>query len=355
MARINLAIFILGTMRHIIFIAFAFCVLSASAAFADKIYLKSGEVLEGKIKVKSEGDRFLWENWCGDQKFSIVSNEQSSRCVETANIERVEKEFKAPEGVQLLAKSDLWGEEKYGYQTQLIPMNEKYVVGEPMKFSLVMRNVSGTLKWYDSQGLFRVPFVVKKSDGKEVYKKTAPVQTVGSERPLDTDEIVTLFEDVDISNDFVITEPGAYTIQFQEGSYGMDADGWFPASNTVEFEALSGKPKMEDVLIEKLSEIPPKEWYLVGANWDRPSDASALPPEIGFVTHAIDKGRYIYLWRTDHPIDISSINSGMPWEKTTGYLGQADLGHFYIEIPTDAEHLWPTFREDIKKALAIQG
>ncbi len=343
-------------MRQVVFILFAFYFFKATNVLADKIYLKSGEILEGKVKERSPLD--MKSGWCEDEKSSVVWDEGSSRCIETATIERIEKEFKAPEGVQLLAKPNQWGDEKYGYQTQLITMDEKYFVGQPMKFSLVMRNVTESRKWYDQQGIANDPFVIKDSGGQKVYNKAPDFQTGGSGQPIDTGEIVTLIENIDITTEYLISQPDIYFIQFREGSYGFAADGWFPASNVVQFTALPGEPMKEDLLIQELMNEVPERWHVAGGGnrrevspLGRTSDTGV---EVFLVTHpSSSKGLYVSLWQTEYSVEVQA--SGQPTEKQVSeYLGHGNLGHFYILIPTEAEELWPTIREDVKQALAIR-
>ncbi|MCA9399787.1 MAG: hypothetical protein KC618_08555, partial [Candidatus Omnitrophica bacterium] len=104
--------------------------LCSSYARADKIYLKSGEILEGKVK--EDIDTLMWGDFCkGDDKV-----EAAGRCLTKNDIERVEKILRKPEGVALLAKDNMWGVEKYGLQTQVLPISEEFIIGKPMIFAV---------------------------------------------------------------------------------------------------------------------------------------------------------------------------------------------------------------------------
>ncbi len=210
----------------------------ATACFADKIYLKSGEVVQGKLK-KVEKLHAWDDDWCTGQDNIQLWEDLNGRCISESSIERLEKEFRPPEGVALLANDDNWGEPKYGYSTQLIPASKVYTRGEPMLFHLVLKNVSGSLKWYDSQGVRQNTLLIIGPDGKEVNYKRGQVMTAGAEQPIDTGEIVILFENRNIAKEYTITIPGHYTIKFREGDYGLSAESIFHASNIVEFEVTA--------------------------------------------------------------------------------------------------------------------
>jgi len=217
--------------------------MAAPHAFADeadeKVYLKSGEVLEGTIRnndwiwrkssdyaIPPEADGHAW----------ILIGDRI-REVPWANIARIEKIIKPPKGVQLLVKPDRWGQQQFGYQTQLIPMQEAFVIGQPMRFGLVMRNARESRQIYDSQGVFQDCLLIKDAKEEKIPYSIRPPMTGGGGERLDPGDMVTLFEDRDISREYAIRKPGTYTIQFREDGYGLEGNSRFPASNVVTFDA----------------------------------------------------------------------------------------------------------------------
>jgi len=339
-----------------------FLILPMMNALGDKIYLKSGEVVDGKM-FEEDPDPFARataSEFALKEGYVYIWNNHSMQQVLKTDIVNIEKQIKQPEGVALLAKPDLWGREKDGYQTQLIPVTEKFVVGQPMTFSLVMRNTISSLKMYDHQGIGHDSLLIKDPDGKEVYYKASSFQTVGAVKPIDAKEIVRLFEGRDVASEYVITRPGKYTIQFRQGNYGMSRDSTFPASNILKFEVQPGQAKPEDVLITRLMNIVPGHGWQISKGWQ--SDQLATPSgrnpmkgvNVNLVKHAKLKRDVIYvsLWQMEQP---SSAKEGekAPMPEVSEYLGQNPLGHFYVSIPAKAEELWPTIRTDLKKTLNL--
>ena len=143
-------------MRTIILVTLIGFLLCTNNTQADKIHLKSGKILEGKLKENKNS--MPWDDWCTGENQVELWNNHSGQCLTKSDIDNIEKEYKKPEGIALLAKEDHWGEESNGYRTQLIPASDKYVVGQPMIFHLVLQNVSTMVKWYDDQGLAHPSF-----------------------------------------------------------------------------------------------------------------------------------------------------------------------------------------------------
>lgn len=325
-------------------------------AFADKIHLKSGQVKEGMLKVRKA--RISGDNWCtGEDEIEFVWSSLNSECLAKSDIVKVEKEFKEPKGIALLAKDDLWGDELNGYRTQLIPASSEYMVGYPMFFHLVMKNVSIDTKWYDSQGLGHDDLIIKDANGEKVYYKGMPFQTGGSGKPIDPEEIVTLFENRNIAAVYSIMEPGKYAIQFRKGNYGMSEDSTFPASNILEFEVKSGIPGEHDILISALSDIlPDGGWQLLPSQKMPPgvNPAKCVSIFIERQSKSKDDIVAIALWQTNEPSDALAQQK-VGGSEVIEYLGHSSSGkHYYAYIPLRAEEYWPSVRNDIVKALDLQ-
>lgn len=331
-------------MTRIIFMMVIGVLVCAGSVFADKIYLKSGKVLEGKLREKKE--LMPWDDWCtGEDQVELWHN-HSGQCLNRSEIVKIEKEYKKPEGVALLAKDDHWGEESDGYRTQLIPASDEYVIGRPMLFHLLMQNVSDEVKWYDDQGLAHPPFNIIGPDGEKIIHKVGPFQTLGAEEPIDTDEIVVLMENRDITEEYVITKPGIYRIEFPYG---------WASSNVVEFEVKPGQLKKEDVLITSLSDVIPDKCYLYKGWKISPAgrqEIKAVPLAIycGKIHHM---GGEMLLWQSDKTVDISVDKENENIE-VSEYLGKNDSGHIYVSSSEKLRGIWPNIKEDIIKALKLK-
>lgn len=348
-------------MTKIILFIFVGLLFNIGDAFADKIYLKSGKIEEGKIQKKEPElhGTMGHSDWCsGDGQVILRRDNGSGQCLSKNDIERIEKTIKKPEGVALLAKDDKWGIEQYGYKTQLIPANTEYSVGQPMIFHLVMKNVGNDIKWYDNQAIGHDTLSIQDENRNEVYCKQGPFQTLGADRPIDAGEIVSLFENRNISDEYVIVKPGKYTIQFRGGNYGMSRDSDFPPSNIIEFDVKPGEPDPEDVLISSLSNLFSKDWKL-SRDWDKnqtPLGRKSIKSKASvFAQYHSSKSNsaYIRLWLTIEQDD--QLKNEEFKGKISELLGQNSDGKFiYIEVSESADKVWPTARQDISSALKLK-
>ncbi len=302
-----------------------------------------------------------WDDWCIGADDIEFWHKDSGQCILKSDIEKVEKELKEPEGIALLAKDDHWGKEQTGYKTQLIPAGNEYIVGQPMLFHLVMKNAGTDIKWYDHQAISHNALQIKDANGNEAYYKQGSFQTAGSEQPIDTGEIVSLFENRNITREYVITKPGKYTIQFRGGNYGMSIDSTFPPSNIIEFEIRSKGPSQEDILISSLSAVLPKARWQLTPDWNH-EDGTPLGRDpvkgfsIGIVRHAKLKVNVVSmtLWQTETPSDISRKQKEGE-NKVSEYLGyRSSDQYYYAYIPAQAQKYWPTVRSDIITALDLK-
>jgi len=330
-------------------------VLACNLANGDKIYLKSGDILTGKIMER----RITWNparNYCDNPYNIVVWDDGSYRCFRKDEILRTEKEFRKPEGLALSATENNWGKSKYGYATQLICQSKKFVAGKPMKFGLVLKNVSDSLKWYDHQGISHNSLFIKAPDANEIYYKKGPFQTGGAEQPIDKGEIVTLFENRNITDEYVITKPGKYSIQFREGNYGASIDSTFPGSNIIEFEVKRGTPRKEDRIISCLIGILPNKRWQLARTQDSSSDGPAGRAKVKntfscnlFRIAALKEDVItVRMWLTPKRTKVKKRRKD---DLVSEYLGKTSLGHAYILAPQNVEEYWPTAGQDIFEAL----
>jgi hypothetical protein len=329
--------------------------LACNVSHGDKIYLQSGDVLTGKI-MQSKGNWNPARDYCDNPNKIVVWDDGTYRCISKTEIVRIEREFRKPEGLALSAKEGNWGRPYYGYATQLICQSKKFVVGKPMKFGLVLKNIDNSLKWYDHQAISHNSLMIKDPNANEVYYKKGPFQTSGTDHPIDRGEIVTLFEDRNITDEYLITKPGRYSIQFRGGNYGAAVDSTFPSSNIIKFEVKEGTLPKEDRIISQLIEIlPNKKWQLA-----RSSDPSSEAPsgrEKVKNTFACSLLRVaglkkdvvtVRLWITPKRTKVKKRRED---ERVSEYLGKTAYGHAYILAPQNVEEYWPTAGQDIFNAL----
>ena len=265
------------------------------------------------------------------------------------NIFASAEDFNESQGLAQFAENDKWGEPNHGLATQLIPQSEEYVIGKPMKFGLVLKNVSDSVKQYDRQEAICVrSLIVKTADNNEIYYKKGFYQTSRGFQKIEPNEIVALFENRDITDEYVILKPGKYTIQFS-------SVGTAPASNVIEFEVKPGTPDKHDYLISLLVYVlPDANWYAEIRNIrSAPAGRKEEVISIDLVhRHPARRSVFVTLWQTKLPAEVDENKQDT---KISEYLGKNPSGYFYLEIPPEAIDYWPKIKEDIAKALKLDS
>jgi hypothetical protein len=251
---------------------------------------------------------------------------------------------KSSETLPLMPKDNNWGEPNDGLVTQLIPQSEEYVIGKPMKFGLVLKNVSDSVKEYDRQEFISCcgSLMVKSIDNNDVYDKRGPYQTTGGMKKIEPNEIVTLFENRDISEEYVIIIPGKYIIQSRP----------VPASNVIEFEVKPGTPGQRDLLVSLLAKILPDKSWRVTAPKFRNSSAEQESILVVLGRGGLTDHIGVMLWQTKTK---GAINEQRQNQAPYEYLGKNDSNYFYISIPPKALDYWPKIKEDIAKTLKLES
>ena len=265
------------------------------------------------------------------------------------NVFAIEEDSNETEELAQLVEDDKWGEPNNGLATQLISQNEEYTVGKPMKFGLVLKNIRDSVKQFDRQEAIACCglLMVKSADNNELYDKRGPYQTQGAPQPIEAGEIVTLFENRDIIDEYVIIKSGKYTIQFRGG-------GEFPPSNIIEFEVKPGTPDERDFLIASLIDIfPDTKWRATVTKRrfspaGRKEESNLVILNRGFMETGSVR---VMLWQTKSPAEVID-----EWDnRKSDYLGKNASGYFYIEIPSKALDYWPKIKEDIAKSLKLDS
>lgn len=319
------------------------------AVWADKIHMKSGAILEGTLKEVTEPSVFE-SDWCTGEHVVQLWTKEKGDCLNKADILQVEQSFLTPQGPGPLAKADAWGAELNGYKTQLIPAGETYTVGQPMNFHLLLTNVSSQAQWYDAQAVSQNSFKIEGPQGKDAHYKAGTFQTFGGQAPLAPGEIVTLMQDKDITETYIITEPGRYKIRFLEGSYGMGSA--FPSSNGVEFDVQEGTPHKQDVFILSLIDILPDSHWRITKGWNYPPGWREDVPNVS-VDFEYNNRIFATLWQTDQE---ARVRQGTDEKTASEFLGTDADGHFYYLLlkDDDATKQWPALKEDVIRKLDIQ-
>ena len=111
---------------------------------------------------------------------------------------------------------DAWGPDRDGLRTRLFPAQEKFAVGGPARFRLKMKNSGDKRLTYDSQGVnVNGSIQVTDPDGKPVRYIGGSFQTAGGPKPIAPGETVVLFDEFDLTDQYLFVKAGFYTLQFR--------------------------------------------------------------------------------------------------------------------------------------------
>jgi hypothetical protein len=114
-----------------------------------------------------------------------------------------------------IAAKDLSVESKMPFiSTRLIPLTNRFVIGQPMRFRVELTNAGPTDVYYQEGGLNYYGLVVRDERDTILTNTAGPAQIgVGTEK-LPAHSAVVLAEALDIRQNHPITEPGKYSVQF---------------------------------------------------------------------------------------------------------------------------------------------
>ncbi len=149
-----------------------------------------------------------------------------------------------------------WGEEKDGLRTRLVLLTEKPSVGKPLNVRVELQNVGAVERKYAPIPSLRV----RMPDSRPVpYYGAQP--SLGTPKVIGLGETVVLFDEFDLAQHFLLTQPRRYTIQFDGGraylrpGQGRDVTD-MPPSETIEVELGPGPvPPLRELY---LSNRPPQ-------------------------------------------------------------------------------------------------
>jgi len=256
---------------------------------------------------------------------------------------------------------DKWGPTQNGLKTRLVPLQQKYFIGQPMLFRLEMTNVGNTTIMYDSQQV-AVNNSLKITGPDEV---TCPYiggscQTLGYHKPIKPGETVILFDKFDITSQYFIDKPGKYKVQFRGQSRAF-GEVPIPESNVLEIDVHPGSLTLPYFIANRLLEIFPEEWNLVlQASTKTKVNPFGRAPTRGICiffhlpTEGKDNRIFVGIWLTEHIVDISPQHSRhLEPPYISKYLGKNKWGYVYVTISPEAEKLLPDIKEQLIKALEI--
>lgn len=293
-------------------------------------------------------------------------NGSSGMVVGSTTIQSVAQQSVAQQGMR--PSSVEWGPVQKGVRTRLVPHSTQFVLGKPIKFRLELKNVSESVVGYDQQHADIDSMLIRGPDGKAVSYIMGPVSTFGTPKPLRPGKMVTLFEEIDVAEQYYIAKPGRYTVQFR-GTFGI------PPSNTVTIEVLASKDTPSDGdFVPKLQSILPDGWYFIAGPYAYVQEKEVRPegrsPVKGvrasmFYSPTDRKGDdvWIEVWQTRREAEVSGQKKA---GSVSEYLGKNQWGHIYVGFShrrwgrddvltsSEMEAHWRGVREKIAAALEVR-
>ena len=194
-------------------------------------------------------------------------------------------------------------------------------------------------------------FIVIGPGGRAVPYVGGGVQLVAWKRPLDPNGSITLLEKYDVTDKYLISASGDYSIQFRgrHPTPMFRETAAFQPSSTVSFTVEKGELPFRDDLAARVLGVLPKGWYIGkssrGMHEVTPLGRKSRPGAFTYLCDGL-KAHIIWVWLTSEPA-IEATDS--EHKNASRYVGQGKLGHFYIAIGD--EKAWPEAEETLKAAL----
>ena len=272
----------------------------------------------------------------------------------------------------LLSKqSEEWGPANGDLRTRLLPSQKDFVLGQPAKFRLEMKNFGNRRRTYDPQRVAaNNSITIDGPDGKPVRYVAGGVQTGGSPKSISPGETVILFDDLDLLTQYLIVKPGRYTLQFRGTNVIWRSESEIPPSNKLAIEMRPGTLPAAVQVPARLIEILPEHWGLsLNGGVSEVNDGKISPP-------GWESGRATYISLATNPVKsnlkrdvlrvqiwvaeqrLSPIGSVQAGRQTNGgeaaiYLGKGIDGHVYWTVSVRAEKDWPDIQAKVMNALQI--
>jgi hypothetical protein len=260
---------------------------------------------------------------------------------------------------------DELGPESHGLRVRLISAQEEFVVGQPARFRLEMQNTSDRLIRYDDQGVgVNDPMEVVDPHGRRVRYVWGPVSTGRSgELPgLGPGETTVLLDDYDLCDQYLLTEPGIYSVQYRQDA------AFLPPSNAVRFKMSPGTLPLDMKVPAALLTILPADWdihlnsrvFRVENNEITPVGWESGPGTyVALKSHSSNKQDPwgVAIWVAERKLAwTGKFRSGkaVKSEDAATYLGKGADGHVYWTLPPRAETEWQDIRAKVAEALQIQ-
>lgn len=264
---------------------------------------------------------------------------------------------------QLLKENDAksekseWGPEHEGVRTSLSAPDEAFALGKPILLRLEIENLGSRVIRYDpTQVAINSSMSIEGNDGGTVPSIAGSVQTGGDSQALNPGQRTVLFETLDIADQYLITSPGRYKVQFKGLGKGF-ADTAIPASNVITIRVADGPLRPSRQIARSLFDTAQSSGWRV-----RVSEEGSVVP----IGRASAKGASfvlrrgsetkanplrVLLWVTATPSAIEPSGQDAQRGRTAERIGRCPWGEVYLWSGTAPAAELRTVRELIATAL----
>ncbi|MGA2060684.1 MAG: hypothetical protein ABSG67_09410 [Thermoguttaceae bacterium] len=268
-------------------------------------------------------------------------------------------------------QSEEWGTERDGLRTRLLPAQNEYVLGQPARFRLEMKNFGEHERTYDPQAVdVNNSIQIIDLDGKSVRYVGGSFQTGGSPKSIAPGKTVVLFDGLDLVTQYLIIKSGSYTLQFRGTNVRWHSESEIPPSNKIKIEMRSGTVPASMQVPARLIDIVPEKWGLsLNLRVYKVNDGQIIPPGwesgrgtyVALLTNLVHSGLKrdvicVQIWVAENRLTWTGKGQTekevMPGEAAI-YLGKGADGYVYWIVPDKAETEWPDIRVKVMTALQI--
>ncbi|HMP80736.1 MAG TPA: hypothetical protein PKD54_14875, partial [Pirellulaceae bacterium] len=246
-----------------------------------------------------------------------------------------------------------WGRlaEISGLQSRLVLQTQNPQVGQPLLVKLELRNAGTKPAVFDPQDY--APFRVLRVNAARTGAPTSFIgmtpQTSGQKENLDPGEIRLLWDNIDVSELFLLAEEGDYEVYCKGGDWATQPI--WRDSNRLRVNLQAGRLPARQELIAALLKVLPEHWTLSAGRDDiyLQHSPTNLKQDITSLS--------LRFTREKLPDDIEFAwpvpGGDRQFTKATiNYFGETGLGHTYLlSLPLHTEALWPGYLEVITRAL----
>ena len=136
--------------------------------------------------------------------------------------------------------------------TQIVPVTNKFALGQPMRFNFELTNTGPTDVYFQGAGAVFYGLVVRDEHGTVLTNTLGSSQMGVSPHELPAHSAVILAEALDITRNHHIAEPGKYSVQFE--GYGLEVGEVMPTKDRDDFGREVGSQL--DVFLAATNKFP---------------------------------------------------------------------------------------------------